>query len=155
MVASLVPTDANLFALVKTAAEYPSWEEGDANVGQRRQGSAGVIALMVLDKVLLPIENTVAAVDNARPIFARFMHSHFVLLPIGLGLESLLVLLLSTIGAEHVGFARLALRLVIVGKQDRRGDTESICRCAAWLDFEVERTVRVRRQGSRHWAGGV
>lgn len=155
MVASLIPADANLFALVETAAEYPSREEGDANVGQRWQGPAGVIALMVLDEVLLPIKNTVAAVDNARPIFACFMHSHFVLLPIGLGLESLLVLLFGTISAEHVGFARLALRLVIVGKQDGRGDTEVVCWCAAWLNLEVEWTVRVRRHGSRHWAGGV
>lgn len=155
MVTSLVPADTNLFAFVETAAEYPSREEGNANVGQRRQGSAGVIALVVLDEVLLSIKNTVAAVDNARPIFARFMHSHLVLFPIGLGLEGLLVLLLGTIGAEHVGFARLALRLVIVGKQDGRGDTEIVCWCAAWLNLEVERTVRVRRHGSRHGAGGV
>jgi len=41
-----------------------------------------MVALVMLDKVFLTVKDAIASVDNARPVFASFMHPHLVLLPI-------------------------------------------------------------------------
>lgn len=99
-----------------------------------------MIALMMFDKILLAIKYAVAAVHDAGPVLARFMHPHLVFLPVRLGLESLLRFLLCTICAEHVWLASLTLRLV-VGKQ-RRG-MNIVGRGEAWLDLDIQRAVHV------------
>jgi hypothetical protein len=89
MIAALIPPDADLFALVEATPKHFSWQQSDANVGERRQGSSRVVALVVLDKVLLAVKDAVAANDDARPIFSRLVHPHFMLLPVRLCLEGL------------------------------------------------------------------
>lgn len=113
VVATLVPTDTDLFAFIESAAKHPSWQERDTNIGQRWQGSSGMITLVVLHKVLLSVKDAIAAVHDARPILSCFVHSHLVLLPIRLRLEGLQRLLFRAIRAEHVWLSRQTLAFVI------------------------------------------
>jgi hypothetical protein len=76
-----------------------------------------MVTLMMLDEVFLAVEDTVATIDDTRPVLSSLMHPHLVFLPIRFGLERLLALLFGTIGTKHERFARLALRLVIVRDQ--------------------------------------
>lgn len=113
VIATLVPTDADLFALVETTTKDSSWQQGDTNVRKRGQGSSRVVTLVVLHEILLSIKDAVAANNDTGPIFSRLMHPHFMLLPIRLGLEGLQRFLFSAIGAEHVRLTRLALVLAV------------------------------------------
>jgi hypothetical protein len=82
VITSLIPSNADLFALVKATTKHSSWQESDADISERWQGSPGVVALMVLDEILLAIKDAVTANHNTRPIFSGLMHPHFMLLPI-------------------------------------------------------------------------
>jgi hypothetical protein len=82
VVAALIPSNANLFALVETTTKDPSRQQSNANVGKRRQGPSRMVALMVLHEVLLPIKDAVAAYHYTRPVFSGFMHPHLMFLPV-------------------------------------------------------------------------
>lgn len=109
MVASFVPSDADLLTLVETTAKHSSREQSDANIGQRWQRSSRVVALVMLDEILLAIEDAATAKHYALPILSRLVHPHLVLFPIRFSLERLLQFGFGTICTEHVGLARLTL----------------------------------------------
>jgi quinol-cytochrome oxidoreductase complex cytochrome b subunit len=82
VVAPLVPTNAHFLALIETTAENPSRQKTDTDVRRGWQWSAGVIAVMVLDKVLLTIKNAATPVHDTAPVFTSLVHSCFMLLPV-------------------------------------------------------------------------
>jgi len=156
VVTSFIPADADLFTLVEATAKHPSWQQGDADVSERWQGPSGVIALVMLDKILLSIKDAVAANNNTGPVLSCLVHPHFMLLPIRLCLESFEGFLLGTISTEHVGLARLAL-ILVVSSGDRRCYADIVCRGEAWfgLDIKWAADVRGRGQEGRHGSRGV
>lgn len=102
-----------------------------------------MVALMVLDKILLAVKDTVTANDNAWPILARFVHSHLMLLPVRLCFEGLQRLLLSTVSTKHVGLTRLALTLV-VSKKGGGCDADIIRRGKVGLRFYIQWAADIR-----------
>ena len=73
-----------------------------------------MVALMMLDEVFLAVEDTVATIDDTRPVLSSLMHPHLMFLPVRLRFERLLALLFGAIGTEHERLTRLTLRLVII-----------------------------------------
>lgn len=95
-----------------------------------------MVTLVVFDEVLLAIKNVTTPDHDTRPIFASLMHPHFVLFPVGLGLEGLQSLLFGAVRAEHVRFAGLA-QASLVWKQNGRRDADVVCGSDAVLELIV------------------
>ena len=97
----------------------------------------------MLDKVFLPVEYTVAAVNNTRPVFSSLVHPHLMFFPVGLRLKCLQYLALCTVRAEYARLVSKAIHPFALRCGGRR-DADIIRRCVTRISLDVERTTNVR-----------
>ena len=67
-----------------------------------------MVALMMLHKVLLPIEDAIAAINKTRPVLSCLVHPHLVLFPVRFRLESFQGFGFSAVSTKHERIACLA-----------------------------------------------